>query len=71
MKVAANLTQNDIREAVSEYLMRKGFTSEPSKITFHFTRGDRPYDSDELTATAECEMKPKTTFRGIQDGSSS
>lgn len=67
MKVVANLTQGDLKDAVVQYLKLRGFSVVPENVQFHLVRGDRPGESDSYTASAACEMKPQTTYRGDSD----
>ena len=63
MKVTANLTQGDLKDAVVQYLKLRGFSVVPENVQFHHVRSDRPGESDSYTASAACEMKPQTTYR--------
>lgn len=63
MKVTANLTQGDLKDAVVQYLRQRGFSVVPENVQFHLIRGDRPGESDTYTASAACEVKPQTTYR--------
>jgi hypothetical protein len=67
MKVTASLTQDDLKDAVVQYLKQRGFNVVPENISFHHVRGDRLGESDSYTASAACEMKPQTTYRGDSD----
>lgn len=62
MKVTANLTQDDLQQAVIEYLRRKGFNT--TTVNFHVTKEDRQFGVDSIEASALCDTKPQTTYRG-------
>ena len=62
MKVTAYLTQADLHQAVTNYLKLKGFNT--SAIKFHVTKEDREFVVDSIEASAICDTKPQTTYRG-------
>jgi hypothetical protein len=59
MKVTAYLTEADLRQAVADYMMRKGFNV--ASTEFLVTREDRRLEVDSIEASVTCETKPKTT----------
>lgn len=61
MKVTAYLTEADLRQAVVDYMKRKGF--HVSGTEFHVTKEDRKLNIDSIEASAICETMPNSTYR--------
>lgn len=52
MKKSVTLEERELKEAVRAYVEAKtGF--QPSRVNFHCTKGDRPWENDYWTATVE------------------
>jgi hypothetical protein len=71
MKVNANLSSDDVKEAIVDFLRKKGFNTTVDKVGFFFPVPDHPDGREAFSAFAECDSKPQTLYRGIQDESAS
>lgn len=55
MQHQVTLEQNEIRDAIREYVEKQtGKTVTPNSIEMHFTRGMGPAEQDQFSATAMC-----------------
>ena len=64
MKVAAHLSEEDIKQAIVNYLRMQGFNTTVDKVSLSFPRPEHPSGPETFSASAECESKPQVTYRG-------